>query len=269
MNNMLKRIIVAMIAGPIILYLPFLGINYFASFLFIISFFGSKEILNFYKSRNIILNSLSPYLVSFLPIFFLIGGFEVMMEYALIVSFFLLFIEIFKAREKVSEVISAYLLMIVYCGIFPATLIGSVNLATPMFFIFIYGIIIATDSFAYFGGMTCSKLFKTHKLLERISPKKTIEGSISGLFFGVLTGYLIASNTDIRYLISTEQAITISVLISAFGQIGDLFESMIKRDFNFKDSSNLIPGHGGILDRFDSLIFISPVTYLYLKYFIN
>ncbi|MBU4485520.1 MAG: phosphatidate cytidylyltransferase, partial [Candidatus Delongbacteria bacterium] len=85
----------------------------------------------------------------------------------------------------------------------------------------------------------------------------------------VLTGYLISVNTEIRFFLNNGQTIIFSILISVFGQIGDLFESMIKRDFNVKDSSNNIPGHGGILDRFDSLIFISPVAYLYLKYFIN
>jgi len=269
MNNMLVRIIVAVIAGPVILYLPFAGINYFACFIFLISFLGSKELFNFYKSRHISLNPMSPFLVSFIPVAFLISGFEFAAEYALLISFVLFVLEIFRGKDRSSGIISGYAIMIIYCGIFPAMLIGVISATTAMMFIFIYGIIIATDSFAYFGGMGCGKLFKTHKLLERISPKKTIEGSISGLIFGVLAGWLIYSYTGIRVLFTAEQAVYLSIIISVFGQIGDLFESMIKRDFGVKDSSKIIPGHGGILDRFDSLIFISPAVYLYIKYLIN
>lgn len=269
MNNMTKRIIVAVIAAPVILYLPFLGINYFAAFIFIISFLASKEIVSFYRSKHIKLNRLSPFIVSVIPVIFLAGGFETAAEYSVLSAFVLFTLEIFRGKEKPAYMISAYLLMIVYCGIFPSLLIDVIGMTSPLFFIFIYGVIISTDTFAYFGGLTCSKLFRTHKLLERLSPKKTIEGALSGLIFAVLTGYLIAEFTEIGNILSIQNALILSALISVFGQTGDLFESMIKRDFKVKDSSNIIPGHGGILDRFDSLIFISPAVYLYIKYFIN
>jgi phosphatidate cytidylyltransferase len=268
MNNMTVRIIVAVIAAPFILYSPFAGQSYFTSFIFIISFLGSKEILGFYASRGLKLSIVSPYLVSFIPIVFFSAGFEAAAGYALLVSFLLFTLELFTAKENVSYIVSAYLLMIIYCGLFPTMLIGAVDFTTPFMFLFIYGIIISTDTFAYFGGLTCSKLFKTHKLLERVSPKKTIEGSVSGLFFAILTGVIISLYTEIGVLFSPVQAGVFAAVISIFGQAGDLFESMIKRDFNIKDSSHIIPGHGGILDRFDSLIFISPAAFLYLKYFI-
>ncbi|MBN2857759.1 MAG: phosphatidate cytidylyltransferase [Candidatus Delongbacteria bacterium] len=269
MNNMTKRVIVAIIAAPVILYLPFIGINYFAAFIFIISFLASKETLSFYKTKHIRLNGLSPFIVSVIPVVFLTGGFETAAEYSVLSAFVLFTLEIFRGKEKSSYIISAYLLMIVYCGIFPSLLIDVIVMTSPLFFIFIYSVIIATDTFAYFGGLTCSKLFRTHKLLERLSPKKTVEGALFGLIFAVLTGYLIAGYTELGKIISVQNAVILSALISIFGQTGDLFESMIKRDFKIKDSSNIIPGHGGILDRFDSLIFVSPAVYLYIKYFIN
>ena len=269
MNNMLIRIIVALIAAPVILYSPFLGINYFASFIFLISFLGSKELLIFYKARHIKLNPLAPYLVSFVPLFFLAGGFEAAAEYSLAAALMLFTFDIFRAKDRVSYIISGYTLMIVYCGIFPAMLIGVIGSTIPMMFIFIYGVIIATDSFAYFGGLTCRKFFRTHKLLERISPKKTIEGSVSGLIFGILAGWLIFKYTEIGEGFTLAQAISFSAMISILGQIGDLFESMIKRDFGVKDSSNIIPGHGGVLDRFDSLIFVAPAAYIFIKYLLN
>lgn len=266
---MTKRIIVAVIAAPVILYLPFMGINYFATFIFIISFLASKEISAFYRTKHIILNRLAPFIVSVIPVIFLVGGFETAAEYSVFSAFLLFALEIFRGKEKSASVISAYMLMIFYCGIFPSLLIDVIAMTTPLFFIFIYGVIISTDTFAYFGGLSCSKLFRTHKLLERLSPKKTFEGGVSGLIFAILTGYLITQFTELKQILSIQNALILSVIISVFGQTGDLFESMIKRDFKIKDSSKIIPGHGGILDRFDSLIFISPVVYLYLKYFIN
>ena len=126
--------------------------------------------------------------------------------------------------------------------------------------IFIVLIATMTDIFALFGGMLIGK----HKLTS-ISPKKTIEGSIVGLIVCTMistTYYLIAINENIGFKI-----LPIIILLSISGQAGDLFFSLIKRENNIKDYSNLIPGHGGILDRFDSLIFIA-LTYSFILNFI-
>jgi phosphatidate cytidylyltransferase len=264
---MTARIIVALIAGPVILYLPFLGDNYFAAFIFLLSFLGSKELADMYRVRHIKLTKVSPYLISLIPLFFFARGLEGAAEYAIGIFTLLFLIEIFRKREKPSLIVSGYLLMGVYCGLFPSMLIGIIDKTSPSMFLFIYGVIIATDSFAYFGGLTCSKFFKTHKLLERVSPKKTVEGSVTGLIFAVAAGYFIAKFTDVGLFFKTDTVILLSVLISVFGQAGDLFESKLKRDFGVKDSSRIIPGHGGILDRFDSLFFISPIVYLFATYF--
>ncbi len=268
MNNMTKRILVALVAGPVILYLPFLGMNYFAAFVFILSFLSSKELLNMFRMRHIKLTKLSPYMVSVIPLFFFAGGMERAAEYAVSIFTALFLFEIFRTRQKPSVIISAYLLMGVYCGLFPSMLIGIIDKTSPSMFLFIYGIIIATDTFAYFGGLTCSKMFRTHKLLERVSPKKTVEGSVSGLVFAVTAGYIIAQYTDVGMYFSTDLVIVLSAVISVFGQAGDLFESKLKRDFGVKDSSGLIPGHGGVLDRFDSLFFVSPAVYLFVSNYI-
>lgn len=108
----------------------------------------------------------------------------------------------------------------------------------------------ATDSFALFGGM----LFGKTKLCEEISPHKTVEGSIIGTVFGTLLGsvfyYLLIGHTNILLII------TVSFILSVCGQFGDLFFSSIKRHYGIKDFSNVIPGHGGVLDRLDSLLFV-------------
>ena len=124
----------------------------------------------------------------------------------------------------------------------------------------VFGILIiiwSNDTFAYLVG----KNFGKHKLFERVSPKKTIEGFIGGLIFGVISALVIALTTS---SLSILHWIVLSIIISIFGTIGDLVASKFKREANIKDSSNLIPGHGGFLDRLDSLIFVSSFVYLYL-----
>ncbi len=98
--------------------------------------------------------------------------------------------------------------------------------------------------------------------MERVSPKKSIEGAAFGFLGSVLVSFAFQ-----YYLIdslSLEQALIIGVTIGIFGQIGDLIESLIKRDAGVKDSGDTIPGHGGILDRLDSVIFVSPIIFLVL-----
>lgn len=113
------------------------------------------------------------------------------------------------------------------------------------------------DSFAYFGG----RAFGRHKLFERVSPKKTWEGAIAGAIAGIAVcvglGYWLTGLT-------WYDGLFIGIAAGVFGQIGDLAESHLKRACGVKDSSQIIPGHGGILDRFDSLLFVAPPVYIYL-----
>ena len=127
-----------------------------------------------------------------------------------------------------------------------------------------------TDIFAYFGGMTCYKLLgadKVHKLNERISPKKTIEGTIIGTIFGTGLGFLFAmlalKNVDLG-ITHWSIYLLMSFVLSICGQIGDLVLSAVKRHFAIKDYSNLLPGHGGVLDRIDSLLLNSMIAAIFL-----
>jgi len=129
-----------------------------------------------------------------------------------------------------------------------------------------YFIIIWTnDTFAYLVGKSIGK----HKLFERISPKKTIEGFLGGLFFSMLAAYLIT-----RFLIAPVPSVfnqrwllwtCTAVILSVFGTIGDLVESKFKRLAGVKDSGHIMPGHGGVLDRLDSIIFATPFVYLFYQ----
>lgn len=131
----------------------------------------------------------------------------------------------------------------------------------PYLMISILSLIWVNDSFAFLIG----KNFGKNKLFPSVSPKKTIEGLIGGLIFSLLTGLLISKfNLDF----SMFNWLTISVIVSLIGTIGDLVESKFKRQANIKDSGNIMPGHGGILDRLDSLLFAAPFVYLYINFII-
>ncbi|MCU7667213.1 phosphatidate cytidylyltransferase [Bacillus thuringiensis] len=116
--------------------------------------------------------------------------------------------------------------------------------------LFILLLIWSTDSGAYFVGKTFGK----KKLFKSISPNKTIEGSIGGIVTALVVGIVFYLCTDIFQNIY--EVIMMALVVSIFGQIGDLIESALKRSFNVKDSGKILPGHGGILDRFDSTIFV-------------
>jgi phosphatidate cytidylyltransferase len=128
----------------------------------------------------------------------------------------------------------------------------------PQIIIGIFILIWTNDTFAYIVGKSIGK----HKLYEKISPKKTIEGFIGGVLFSIIAGYFIS-----KYY--TESAIVIWLIIAAivavFGTIGDLIESKFKRIAGVKDSGKIMPGHGGVLDRLDSIIFAAPFVYLFYK----
>ena len=117
------------------------------------------------------------------------------------------------------------------------------------------------DSFAFLVG----KNFGKRKLFESVSPKKTIEGFLGGVFFTVITAIIISYTID---FLSITHWIVLSLIASILGTIGDLIESKFKRQANIKDSGTIMPGHGGLLDRLDSLLFVAPFVYLYIHYII-
>jgi len=129
--------------------------------------------------------------------------------------------------------------------------------------IYLIVVIAITDSFAFFFGVKYGK----NKIAPTISPKKSVEGSVAGLIGGLIAGVLFVYFSKLygtlifnNYII----VILITILISSLGQIGDLFASKIKRKYGVKDFSNLFPGHGGVLDRFDSWIIGSMVLLAFL-----
>lgn len=127
--------------------------------------------------------------------------------------------------------------------------------------ILLFVLVWCTDTFAYFIGRWLGR----HRLFPRVSPKKTVEGALAGLIGGVAVAW-VAGATLLKAP-PMRDLLAIAVLVGVCGQIGDLAESLMKRDAGVKDTSGLLPGHGGVLDRFDSLLFAAPVVYLWLRYF--
>ncbi len=168
---------------------------------------------------------------------------------------------LFEKHNKKLDQSSKYVFLIGYL-IIPIIIFTKIpfisNEYHPKIIISLLVIIWMNDTFAYLVGRSIGK----KKLFERISPKKTIEGFIGGLIFSILTGLFLA-----RFYISESitQWILIALIISGFGTLGDLIESKFKRNAGVKDSGSIMPGHGGFLDRLDSIIFVAPIVYLFYQ----
>ena len=128
---------------------------------------------------------------------------------------------------------------------------------TPWFLLGMFIILWTHDTFAYLTG----SMFGRHPLNKDISPKKSWEGSIGGFGFAIIAAYIISVFSP---ELEIWHWIIIAVIITIFGTIGDLAESLLKRRAEVKDSGKLLPGHGGILDRFDSVLFVSPLVFVFI-----
>lgn len=132
------------------------------------------------------------------------------------------------------------------------------NSFSPLLLLGCFILIWVNDSFAYFVG----KNFGKQKLFPKISPKKTVEGFLGGVFFSAIASYIIAQYIDI---LNFSNWLILAIIISVLGTLGDLIESKFKRQAQVKDSGVIMPGHGGLLDRLDSIIFAAPFIYLFLR----
>ena len=209
----------------------------------------------------------------------------------IIISVIVLLVELFRNNGSPVLNIGSTLLGVVYIGVSLGTLIGLREIFVPHEFpvlryfmseanlmdptvvdavyrwggytvISIFACIWICDTAAYYVGLTMGK----HKLFPRVSPNKSWEGAVAGFLAALLAA--VAAKYVVLQFLSVGNAIVLGLIVGVFGQLGDLMESLFKRDAGVKDSSSLIPGHGGVLDRFDSLILVSPLAYLYLDYIV-
>lgn len=145
-----------------------------------------------------------------------------------------------------------FLMLSLYCNCPLDTINGK------MLVVLLFALIWINDIFAYLSGMA----FGRHSLFKRISPKKTIEGSLGGCAMTILVAYL--ANHFWLHAMDNLKMMGLAAVIVVFGSLGDLCESMLKRQAGVKDSGHVIPGHGGILDRFDAMFLAVPFVFCYL-----
>lgn len=255
---MKKRTISAIVM--LLIYVPIfiIGGNIYNIGISIIAMFALKEFLDIKETKKRLPLFVKVISYAFLLIFLIscvgnpIKTFN--MDFRIISGLFLTFLVptlLYHDREKYSINDAFYMMGGMFFLSLPMILLINMRSYSINLLIYLFFITIMTDTFAYLTGM----LIGRHKLIEDISPKKTWEGTIGGTLFGTFIGVMFYL-TVINGNISLVTIILITCFLSVLGQFGDLTFSAIKRYYGKKDFSNLIPGHGGILDRIDSIIFI-------------
>lgn len=270
MSENTKRILVSLIGIPLILGSIYLGGIYFFIVVVIIALVSQLEFYNIAQHKNLRINRIIGLLAGFVILYLYYINMEIyFLPTLLLISILFLIISVFSNKESPLLNSSISLSGIIY----PTTLIGTLYpLRQTDILIDVDGLnlLIALlagvwlcDTAAYYVGKSIGK----HKLIERVSPNKTWEGSVAGFAAALVVIYALKQNGFLGNSFTTVDGIMLSIFSGVGGQLGDLFESLIKRDAGIKDSGYLLPGHGGFLDRFDALIFASPLTYLYFIYF--
>lgn len=272
LNNTLTRIIVAVLGIPFIL-----AACYFGGILFLLLVIGIG-VLAFHEFAVMTghKESYVNYIVGLITVgLLIINAYTNFLEYEsllLVLMLLLLLMELFRDKDSAILNLGSTLLGIFYIGLFASSLIrireffGESQLLYKqggLLIIAILASIWACDSAAFFIGSAIGR----HKLFPRVSPKKSWEGAIAGFIFSIAA--MIAARSLFLDFLPLHHVIIIGLITGIFGQIGDLIESLLKRDAGVKDSSNIIPGHGGIFDRFDSLLYTAPLIYLYLHFFLQ
>jgi phosphatidate cytidylyltransferase len=292
-SNLAQRVAVGVVAIPLILLLCMAGGLYFFGFIAIASAVALREFYALAEAKGA-----KPLLV-----LGIIGGFFINLSFflpwpsqppLLVIVLLLITIvvslrELFRDQGSAVLNLSTTLFGLLYVSLFFGTLIGIRQRFVPAMFpvlryfpaaagmtdarvadqlhawggytvMSVFAIIWICDSAAFHVGSALGK----HKLFPRVSPKKSWEGAVAGLICAILSA--LAAKYLVLTFLPLAGAIVIGTIVGTIGQLGDLTESLMKRDAGVKDSSTLIPGHGGAFDRFDSVLLVAPCVYLYLGY---
>ena len=266
MKNLLIRSITGITLVILILGGIYLGKYYFALLFLIIMTISLSEFFRFFKNSGIYPLTYSSKLIGglFFISTFLIASGIISPLYYIIFPVFILFIpgyELFrKSENNISNIATSILgisyIVIPFCLSNYIVFKEGIYNSFPLILLFI--LIWTNDNGAYIAGMSIGK----HKLFPRISPKKSWEGLFGGIILTIIVSLVIMVP---KQNVSVINCIILGIIVSVSSVFGDFAESMLKRNFKIKDSGRIIPGHGGFLDRFDSLLFAVPVYLCYIK----
>ena len=260
------RLISAGIALAILIPLLWIGGIPFAICMGILGVLAYKEIIDLKKSHNEIPDFVK--VCGLLCVVYLILGNYNLSSLNIVVSYPKLLLPIvlcliptvFYKNEKYTTKDAFYLIGGIYLVGILFNLIISLRNLNGYLLLYLLAVTMVTDTFAYLIGSLIGK----HKMCPKISPKKSWEGAISGTIGGSIVSIIIYTNLVGDFSL---KLLFLTIILSIVGQIGDLVYSKIKRENDIKDFSNLMPGHGGILDRLDSLIFIALVYVVFFSIF--
>ena len=270
-----SRVLVNFIGIPAILVIIFAGDTFyhlplFSVFIMVLLFLAAKEIRTLSESQGgnppffllvlflLILQINRHPLISWnIPIHLLIIG----------ITLTAMIWEIFRKETRPLLNISILVFAFVWLGLMLGSLATLRNLSGIGFkvtFALFLSVWICDTSAFFFG-----KKFGESKILPNVSPNKTWVGTIAGFISSIIFMFILDQYDFFNGMISTVDVVAIGIIIGGFGQLGDWAESLLKREAGVKDTSNILRGHGGILDRFDSLTFAAPITLIYCNCFIE
>ena len=269
-SNLITRTITGLLYGLALIVSLLINYYTFYIFFFIVLILGLKEFYQLVEKKDVkpqkvlgFIMALGLYISSYLlhineKMSYLI------LNVVLALTFLLFAVEIFRSKEISFVNIGTTILGVVYVAL-PLSLLTFLAFDTNNQYSYhlilsLFILVWLSDVGGYFAGINFGK----HKLLERISPKKTWEGVVGGLVLCIIGSCILSQFFPIM---SSYMWLVLGVLICVSSVIGDLIESMLKRSVNIKDSGNILPGHGGILDRFDSVLFVIPIVYIF-KFFV-
>lgn len=268
-TGLASRVLVAFTLGPLVLAAAYFGDHWFLAFVTLIAVASYWEFSQMALKKEAL--SSKGWGIAVL-IFFIVNlkyGWLEPIESVYVSILVIMFRELFKNKGSAILNLGASVTGIFYIGVCASSLVlireyDAFPAEKAGLFIISYIISIwLSDTSAYFGGLTFGK----HRLLERVSPKKSWEGFYFGMA-GAIGSFFLFRELFLDFLTPVD-ALALGLIVGIVGPLGDLVESMIKRDAGTKDSSNILAGHGGFFDRFDSVIASAPVVYIYLQNFIK
>ena len=262
MRDVNKRILTGTVYVTLLLFVLMQTISALVLFL-LVAILATLELKKIFEKQNLDFHTW-PIIIIGLTSYLTIVFSEI--KFILFLEIIIYFISLlFQTRKNTLLLAGGTLFSIIYIFI-PLSLVIPIGCFENKIYNYkiLFGLLIliwSSDSWAF----VCGKLFGRHKLFEKISPNKTWEGFIGSIILTTITGYVISDN---GFGLSQTEWMILGAITAISATLGDLFQSMLKRESNIKDSGNILPGHGGILDRFDSILICFPVFYLYL-YYIN